>query len=45
MIDAGVITTPAVGFGSCGEGFIRISLSASSEHLREAAKRIEKLKG
>jgi LL-diaminopimelate aminotransferase len=38
--DAGVVCTPGAGFGSCGEGHIRISAFNSRENVEEAMKRI-----
>ena len=40
MERCGVIVTPGIGFGSCGEGYIRIALTVSEERLEEAVKRI-----
>jgi LL-diaminopimelate aminotransferase len=40
--EAGVVTTPGSGFGSCGQGHIRISAFNSMENVREAMARIEK---
>ena len=40
---AGVVTTPGVGFGNCGDGFIRISAFNSRENVEEAMKRIKKV--
>ena len=37
---AHVVTSPGIGFGEAGEGFLRISYSASLEDLKEAAERI-----
>jgi LL-diaminopimelate aminotransferase len=37
---AGVVTTPGVGFGENGEGFIRMSLTIDKGKLEEAAERI-----
>jgi LL-diaminopimelate aminotransferase len=37
---AGVVCTPGAGFGSCGEGFIRISAFNSYENVVEAMTRI-----
>ncbi|MFO7802906.1 MAG: LL-diaminopimelate aminotransferase [Desulfovermiculus sp.] len=37
---AGVVCTPGVGFGRCGEGFIRISAFNSRENVQEAMQRI-----
>ena len=38
--EAAVVTTPGSGFGSCGEGFIRISAFNSRENVIEAMNRI-----
>jgi aspartate aminotransferase len=40
---AGVAVTPGSGFGRCTEGFVRVSLSVSDEHLREAVQRIDEV--
>lgn len=40
MERCGVIVAPGIGFGSCGEGYIRIALTVSEERLEEAVKRI-----
>jgi len=41
MLDkASVVTTPGSGFGSCGQGYIRISAFNSFENVTEAMKRI-----
>ncbi len=40
MQRCGVVVTPGIGFGSCGEGYIRIALTVSEERLEEAVKRI-----
>ena len=39
-----VVITPGSGFGSCGEGFIRISAFNSRENANEAARRLQTLK-
>jgi LL-diaminopimelate aminotransferase len=39
-----VVITPGSGFGSCGEGFIRISAFNSRENVNEAARRLQTLK-
>ncbi|WP_027369651.1 LL-diaminopimelate aminotransferase [Desulfovermiculus halophilus] len=39
---AGVVCTPGVGFGRCGENFIRISAFNSRENVEEALERIQK---
>lgn len=38
---AGVVCTPGVGFGKCGQGFIRISAFNSLENVRQAMARIK----
>lgn len=38
-----VAATPGVGFGPHGEGYVRFSLTSSTEHLEEAATRMAKL--
>lgn len=40
---AGIVTTPGVGFGKCGQGFIRISAFNSRENVEKAMKRIRKV--
>lgn len=40
---AGVVCTPGSGFGTCGEGYIRISAFNSHENVIEAMERIEKI--
>ena len=40
---ANVVGTPGVGFGSCGEGFFRLTAFGSHENTREAVDRICKL--
>ncbi len=39
----GVVATPGVGFGSYGEGFFRLSLTAEDSELTEACNRIKQL--
>ena len=41
----GVVCTPGVGFGTFGEGFIRMSLTIDKEKLQEAVERIGKAIG
>ena len=38
---AGIVTTPGVGFGKSGEGFIRMTLTVGKERLAEAVERIK----
>jgi aminotransferase len=40
---AQVLVAPGIGFGQHGEGYVRVSLLASEERLREAVARIGKL--
>ena len=40
----GVVVTPGIGYGTQGEGFIRISLSTPDARLEEAMSRIRKVK-
>lgn len=41
--EAAVVTTPGIGFGACGEGYIRMTLTTSKERLAEAVNRIAKV--
>ena len=38
--EAGVVVTPGIGYGKCGEGYIRISLTVPDERLWEAVARL-----
>lgn len=40
---ANVVTAPGIGFGTYGEGYVRVGLLTSEERLREAACRIAEL--
>jgi len=42
--EAAIVTTPGVGFGSNGEGYIRMTITTSKERLEEAIDRIAKVK-
>ncbi len=43
MLDkAGIVTTPGVGFGKHGEGFVRFAFTQPQERIREALERMEK---
>jgi LL-diaminopimelate aminotransferase len=44
LLDAGVVATPATGFGSMGEGYIRLTLCADKTRMKEAATRIQTVK-
>ena len=37
----GILTTPGIGFGPDGEGFIRFSVTLSADRIREAINRLE----
>ncbi|MBI2179089.1 MAG: LL-diaminopimelate aminotransferase [Candidatus Tectomicrobia bacterium] len=39
---SGVVTTPGVGFGKSGEGYVRMALTVPEPRLREAVARIKK---
>ncbi len=41
--EANVVTTPGAGFGSCGEGYLRITAFGNPEDTAEAVKRIANL--
>jgi LL-diaminopimelate aminotransferase len=42
LLDAGVVATPATGFGACGEGYVRLTLCADQARLAEAAERVQR---
>jgi LL-diaminopimelate aminotransferase len=42
LLDAGVVATPATGFGACGEGYVRLTLCADKARLLEAAERVQR---
>jgi LL-diaminopimelate aminotransferase len=42
--ETGVVITPGSGFGKGGEGYVRFSLTVSSERLKEAVERIKALR-
>ncbi len=41
ILEAGVVTLPGTEFGSAGEGFLRLSVSSSREHIREGIERLK----
>jgi LL-diaminopimelate aminotransferase len=45
LTEAHVIVTPGSGYGECGEGYIRISLTTPDEQLLEALRRIKESLG
>jgi len=38
--EAGVVVTPGIGYGKCGEGYIRLSLTVPDHRLEEAVARL-----
>ncbi|UAL48764.1 pyridoxal phosphate-dependent aminotransferase [Sutcliffiella horikoshii] len=42
--EAHVVVAPGIGFGSFGEGYVRVGLLTSTERLQEAVQRIRELK-
>ena len=42
--EANILTTPGVGFGQSGEGFLRLSAFGHRKDIREAVKRLQKLR-
>lgn len=44
LTNAGIVTTPGNGFGTSGEGFIRMALTISKERIAEVVERLKKLK-
>ncbi|MCX7918429.1 MAG: LL-diaminopimelate aminotransferase [bacterium] len=42
--EAGIVTTPGIGFGQYGEGYIRMTLTTAESRLAEAVDRIAKIK-
>jgi LL-diaminopimelate aminotransferase len=43
LIDAGIVVTPGVGFGSSGEGYVRFALTRPVERIQEAIGRMRGL--
>jgi len=41
--EAQVAVSPGVGFGSCGEGYVRIGLVENEQRIRQAARNIKKM--
>jgi LL-diaminopimelate aminotransferase len=40
---ADIVMTPGVGFGKCGEGYVRMALTVSVERIHEAVRRMAKV--
>ena len=43
LLEAGVVTTPGIGFGGYGEGYLRFSVTQPKEKIEEACERIAKI--
>ena len=43
LTKCGIVSTPGVGFGASGEGYIRMTVCAPKERLKEAVERIRKV--
>jgi len=43
LTKCGIVSTPGVGFGSAGEGYIRMTVCAPEARLKEAVERIRKI--
>ena len=41
--ETGIVATPGVGFGQCGEGYIRFSITQPTERVELAVERLEKI--
>lgn len=44
LSEAGVVVTPGNGFGDCGEGYARVSVTFDTQRIEQAAERIAKFK-
>ncbi len=44
LAEANVVVIPGIGFGECGEGFIRFALTVETPRIREAVERIGRMK-
>jgi LL-diaminopimelate aminotransferase len=44
LTEAGIVATPANGFGSHGEGFVRLTFCADESRLAEAVERLKKVR-
>ncbi|MBI4831205.1 MAG: aminotransferase class I/II-fold pyridoxal phosphate-dependent enzyme, partial [Candidatus Lindowbacteria bacterium] len=42
--EAGIVTTPGIGFGKNGEGYVRMALTVTKERLVEALERIKSIR-
>ena len=39
--ETGVVVTPGTGYGACGEGFVRLSLTVPDARLEEGVRRLQ----
>ena len=44
LTEAGIVATPATGFGPSGEGYVRLTVCADKARLAEAVRRLAALK-
>ena len=44
LSEAGVVVTPGNGFGDCGEGYARVSVTFDTARIEQAAERIANFK-
>ena len=44
LTEAGIVATPATGFGPSGEGFVRLTVCADKARLAEAVQRLAAMK-
>jgi LL-diaminopimelate aminotransferase len=44
LTEAGIVATPATGFGPGGEGFVRLTVCADQQRLAECVERMKKVK-
>ena len=40
LLNVGVAVTPGIGFGKCGEGYVRMTFTQPKERIVEASDRI-----
>jgi aspartate/methionine/tyrosine aminotransferase len=44
LSETGIVTTPGIGFGHYGEGYVRMTVTTTENRLNEAVQRLSKLK-
>ncbi|MCD6470409.1 LL-diaminopimelate aminotransferase [Candidatus Bathyarchaeota archaeon] len=42
LLEVNVVVAPGIGFGKCGEGYVRFSVTQPKERIEEACRRMEK---